>query len=31
MPRDGARDLGGVREREELVWSCGLGLRLRLM
>ena len=31
MPRVGARDLGEVREREELVWSCGLGLRLKLM
>jgi phosphatidylinositol glycan class T len=31
MPRVGARDLGVVLERGALVWSCGLGLRLRLM
>jgi len=30
MPRAGVLDLGEAREREERVWNCGLGLKLRL-
>lgn len=31
MQRVGEHDLGEVPERVELVWSYGLGLKLRLM